>query len=142
MAVRNAKATWEGTLQEGTGTMHLGSGAYTGKFSYRSRFEDEPATNPEELLGAALAGCFSMSLGSALGKAGTPAKKIETEAQVHLTKGETGFSITRIELTTVGEVPGIDQNSFVQFAENAKNGCIVSRALGNVEITVAARLKV
>jgi lipoyl-dependent peroxiredoxin len=140
MAVRTATATWEGTLQEGNGTFRLGSGVFEGPFTYASRFEDAPATNPEELIGAAHAGCFSMSLGSALGKAGHPATRITTQAKVHLTKGEKGNSISRIDLETEGIVPGIDQETFAQYAENAKNGCIVSRALSSVEITLSAKL--
>lgn len=140
MAVRTSTATWEGTLQEGNGTVRLGSGLFEGPFTYASRFEDAPATNPEELLGAAHAGCFSMALGSALGKAGHPATRITTVAKVHLTKGERGNSISRIDLETEGIVPGIDQNTFIQFAENAKSGCIVSRALASVEITLSAKL--
>jgi lipoyl-dependent peroxiredoxin len=140
MAVRIAKATWEGTLQEGKGTVALGSGVFEGPFTFASRFEDAPATNPEELLGAAHAGCFTMSLGAALGRAGHPATRIQTQAKVHLTKLETGFSITQIDLETEGIVPGLDAEAFQQFAENAKSGCIVSRALGNVNITLKAAL--
>ena len=140
MAVRTAFAEWEGTLQEGKGTVRLGSGAFEGGFNWASRFDDAPLTNPEELLGAAHAGCFSMSLGSALGRAGHPATRISTTARVHLTKTESGFSITRIDLETEGIVPGIEEEAFQQFAHNAKSGCIVSRALSAVEITVEARL--
>jgi lipoyl-dependent peroxiredoxin len=140
MPVRTAKATWEGTIQEGNGTVALGSGVFEGPYNFSSRFEDGAATNPEELLGAAHAGCFSMSLGAALGRAGHPAKSIKTTAKVHLNKGESGFSISKIELETEGNVPGIDEDSFVDFAEKAKSGCIVSRALSAVEIHLNATL--
>ena len=140
MATRNAYAQWEGTLKEGKGSIKLGSGAFEGGYTWSSRFEDAPLTNPEELLGAALAGCFSMHLGSALGRAGQPATRINTTARVHLTKNESGFSITRIDVETEGIVPGIDQETFLQYAQNAKSGCIISRTLGDVEITLDAKL--
>jgi lipoyl-dependent peroxiredoxin len=140
MPVRSAYAQWEGTLQEGKGSVKFGSGAFEGGYSFSSRFEEAPLTNPEELLGAAHASCFSMSLGAALGRAGHPATRINTEAKVHLTKQESGFSITRIDLETEGDVQGIDEETFQQFAQNAKTGCIVSRALAAVEITLTAKL--
>lgn len=140
MPVRTAKARWEGTIQEGNGSVALGSGAFEGPYNFSSRFEDGSATNPEELLGAAHAGCFSMSLGAALGRAGNPATSIQTTAKVHLTKGESGFSISKIELETEGDVPGIDEATFVDFAEKAKAGCIVSRALSAVDIVLKASL--
>lgn len=140
MAVRSAYAVWQGTLREGSGSVRLGSGAFEGGYSFSSRFEDAPLTNPEELLGAAHAGCFSMALGAALERAGHPAEKIQTEAKVHLTKGESGNSISRIDLITEGIVPGIDPETFNQLAENAKNNCIISRALEAVPVTLEASL--
>lgn len=140
MAIRTAQAVWNGTLKEGIGNIKLGSGAFEGSYSFGSRFEDAPATNPEELIGAANAACFSMALGAALERAGHPAESITTTAKVHLTKGESGFSITQIELDTQGVVPGIDLSTFQQLAENAKSGCIVSRALASVEITLTSKL--
>lgn len=140
MPVRTANAVWEGTLREGEGQLSVGSGAFEGKYTWSSRFESAPATNPEELLGAAHAGCFTMALSAALERAGHPVKSVRTQAQVHLTKGESGFGISKIELMTEGDVPGIDEAAFQSHAETAKNNCIVSRALKSVEMTVQARL--
>lgn len=140
MPVREAKAVWNGTLKEGKGTMRLASGAYEGPYSFSSRFEEGKGTNPEELIGAAHAGCFSMALSGGLGKAGFTPRQIETSAKVHLGKVGEGFSITRIELTTRGDVPGIDEATFRKHAEDAKKGCPVSRALTGVEIVVDAKL--
>jgi osmotically inducible protein OsmC len=140
MPVRGAEAVWEGDLREGKGTMRLGSGAYEGPYSFVSRFEDGPGTNPEELIGAAHAGCFSMALSAALSRAGTPPESIRTSARVHLEKGAAGFRIVRVELSTEGRVPGIDQDAFVEAAEGAKKGCPVSQALAGVEITLEAKL--
>ena len=142
MAVRQANAEWKGTLKEGSGNMSLGSGSYTGPFSFMSRFENGTGTNPEELLGAAHAGCFSMALAAGLGRAGITPTSIRTNAKVHLGTSEAGPTITRIELDVEGEVPGIDQATFQQHAEAAKKGCVVSRALGGVkDITLNAKLK-
>jgi lipoyl-dependent peroxiredoxin len=142
MATRNASAQWNGTLQEGNGTMALGSGAFEGPYTYKSRFEDGPGTNPEELLGAAHAGCFSMALGLALTEAGTPAETINTQARVHLRQQEGLPTITQIDLITRGRVPGIDDAAFKEVAEQAKTGCVVSRALAGVgEVTVDAALE-
>ena len=140
MPVRNAHASWEGNLQEGKGMMKLGSGAFQGAYSYKTRGEDEPGTNPEELVGAALAGCFSMALSSALGKAGFTPVRIQTNAQVHLGKVEGKSRITEINLTTEAEVPGISQEAFMKIAEETKSGCPVSAALTGVKITLAAHL--
>jgi osmotically inducible protein OsmC len=140
MAVRTAQAEWNGTLREGSGQVRLGSGAFEGAFSFNSRFEDAPQTNPEELIGAAHAGCFSMALGAALERTGFPADRIRTEARVHLTKGESGNSISRIDLITEGIVPGINPDKFQELAETAKKNCIVSRALEAVPITLTAKL--
>lgn len=140
MAIRTAKAAWNGNLQEGKGSLALGSGAFEGPYSFSSRFEDGSGTNPEELLGAAHAGCFSMALAAGLGRAGFAPKRVETEAKVHLGKNDAGMSITRIDLTTRAEVPGIDEATFQKHAEETKKGCIVSRALSAVEMTLDAKL--
>jgi lipoyl-dependent peroxiredoxin len=137
MAIRESSAIWEGSSREGKGSMRLASGAYEGPFSWASRFKDNPGTNPEELLGAAHAGCFSMSLASRLTKAGHTPTRITTTAKVHLGEGP---KITLIELSTVGDVPGIDEKSFAELAEQAKISCPVSQALAAVEITLTARL--
>jgi osmotically inducible protein OsmC len=140
MPVREARAVWNGTLKEGEGKMRLGGGAYEGPYSFSSRFEEGKGTNPEELIGAAHAGCFSMALSGALGRAGFLPKKIETTSRVHIGKVGEGFGITKIELSTQGEVPGIDEATFRKHAEDAKKNCPVSKALGGTEITVDARL--
>lgn len=141
MPVRTSDAVWNGSLREGSGTMRMSSGAYEGPYSFGSRFEEGTGTNPEELIGAAHAGCFSMALSGVLGKAGHPAERIETRAKVHLDKVGEGFSITRIELETEGRVQGIDEETFREHAESAKKNCPVSRALQGVDISVTARLK-
>lgn len=138
--IRTAKAQWNGSLREGSGTVALGSGAFEGAYSFPSRFENGTGTNPEELIAAAHAGCFSMALSAELGKAGFAVTRVSTEAKVHLEKGDAGFSITRIDLVTQAEVPGIDAATFQAHAEGAKKGCPVSRALSAVEITLDATL--
>jgi osmotically inducible protein OsmC len=138
--IRTSKAQWNGSLKEGSGTVALGSGAFEGAYSFPSRFENGAGTNPEELIAAAHAGCFSMALSAELGKAGHTVTRVSTEAKVHLEKGDAGFSITRIDLVTEAEVPGIDAATFQQHAEGAKKGCPVSRALSAVEITLDATL--
>ena len=140
MAIRNAQAIWNGTLREGSGIMKFGTGAFEGPYTWASRFEDAPGTNPEELLGAAHAGCFSMSLSSKLVSAGFPPVRIFTEANVHLNKVDGKSRITKIELSTTAEVPGISQETFLKIAENAKIDCPVSFALAGVEITLQAQL--
>ena len=140
MAIRTAKAEWNGNLTEGKGTMALGGGAWQGPYSFQSRFEEAPGTNPEELIGGALAGCFSMALSAGLGRAGFTATRIATSARVHLEKVEGGFGVTRIALTTDATVPGIDEAIFRQNVEATKVGCPISKALKAVEITVAATL--
>lgn len=141
MPVRSSTAEWKGTLPEGSGHMVVGKGAYDGAFSFSSRFEDGAGTNPEELIAAAHAGCFSMALSGGLSRAGTPPNSIATTANVHIEKSDAGFEITRIELETVGDVPGIDADGFQKAAEGAKVGCPVSKALKAVEITLKASLK-
>ncbi len=140
MPTRTSSAEWQGNLKDGAGTMRLGSGAFEGSYSFVSRFESGSGTNPEELIAAAHAGCFSMALSNALAQAGHTATSIKTSTTVHLEKGEEGFGISRIDLDTVGQVPGIDDADFIKYAEGAKAGCPVSRALAAVEITLNARL--
>lgn len=141
MPVRSSTAEWKGTIREGSGHMVVGKGAYDGPYSFASRFESGTGTNPEELIAAAHAGCFSMALSGALTRAGTPPTSIATTAKVHINQVEGGFAIDKIELETVGTVPGIDQDAFQKAAEGAKVGCPVSKALKAVEITLTATLK-
>jgi osmotically inducible protein OsmC len=136
MPTRTSSAQWHGTIREGAGTMRLGSGAYEGPYSFVSRFEDGAGTNPEELIAAAHAGCFSMALASALTKAGFTPTSISTTAAVHLNPPD---GITKIELSTIGEVPGLDEAEFVKHAEGAKANCPVSKALSAVDITLTAK---
>ncbi len=141
MASRTAEAVWEGSLKEGKGSMKLGSGAYEGAYSFTSRFEDGvTGTNPEELIGAALAGCFTMALGAGLGRAGFEPESLHTSARVHLEKTDAGMTITRIDLVTEGRVPNVDNATFQETAEATRTACIISRALGSVEIAVTATL--
>jgi osmotically inducible protein OsmC len=140
MPTRNAEAVWEGTLKEGKGNIKLSSGAFQGAYSFGTRFESAPGTNPEELIGAAHAGCFSMALSAGLSKANISPKRIHTTAQVSLEKVGEGFKITKIKLITEGQVPGIDQAKFQEFAEKAKTGCPVSQALSATPIELEAKL--
>jgi osmotically inducible protein OsmC len=140
MATRTAEAIWRGDLKTGQGTVTLGSGAFQGEYSFPSRFESGRGTNPEELIGAAHAGCFSMALAAGLTGAGHPPARVQTSARVHLERGGDGFAITRIDLTTEAEVPGLDEAAFQQHAQTAKQTCPVSKALAGTEITLAARL--
>jgi len=140
MPVRTATARWEGSLQDGKGTMRLGSGAYEGQYSFSSRFEEGTGTNPEELIGAAHAGCFSMALSAGLSREGHPPDRVETTARVHLDKVGEGFRITRVDLDCEAGVPGIDEVMFREAAEVAKANCPVSQALAGAEITLEARL--
>ena len=141
MATSNAVATWEGKLKEGKGTFRGQSGAFSGAFSFGTRFEGKKGSNPEELIAAAHAGCFSMALSSALEKAGHPATRIETRAAVTLEMLEGSPKITRSVLDVRGKVDGIDQAAFQQAAEGAKQNCPVSKALqGNVDITLQVKL--
>ena len=137
MPIRNASATWNGTLKEGAGTMKLGSGAFEGAFSHASRFADGTGTNPEELIGAAQAGCFSMFLSSLLTKAGFVPTSIATNAKVHLGDGPT---ITLIELETQAVVPNLDESTFQEKVDEAKKNCPISKALASVELKVNATL--
>jgi osmotically inducible protein OsmC len=129
MSVRTSSAEWNGTLKEGNGTMKVGSGAYDGPYTWASRFATGPGTNPEELVGAAHAGCYSMFLSALLTKAGFTPTRIVTTANVHLTDGPT---ISLIELNTEAEVPGLSEEDLQKHAEDAKKGCPVSKALAAV----------
>lgn len=140
MATRTAKARWQGTVTDGSGTMALGSGSYEGPYSFRSRFEDGKGTNPEELIAAAHAGCFSMAFTHILGEASYTANSVDTSAGVHLSSVDGGFAITRIDLTARADVPDIDQAQFAKLADAARSGCVVSKALAAVEITLDATL--
>lgn len=140
MPERSSTAIWEGDIQTGNGTMTIGGGAWTGPYSFKSRFEDGKGTNPEELIAAAHAGCYSMALSGALTRAGSPPKKIETKANVDLRKEEAGFRITKIHLTTTANVPGLDKAKFQEIAETAKKNCPVSKVLAAAEITLDAKL--
>lgn len=138
MPVRSAEATWQGTLREGKGHLKLGSGVWQGPYNYRMRFEDEPGTNPEELVAAALAGCYAMFLSALLGNQGTPAERLECTARVHLGEGPT---LTKIELHLEARVPGLDEARFQELAQQAKAGCPISKALAAVpEMALEARL--
>ena len=140
MPTRKSEAVWEGDLKAGKGRMKLGSGAYEGSYSFASRFEDGKGTNPEELLAAAHAGCFSMALSNALAKAGFTPTRVQTTAAVHLDKTADGFSINKIELDLEAVVPGIDEARFQQEAEGAKKNCPISKALAVSEVLLKAKL--
>jgi osmotically inducible protein OsmC len=141
MATRDATAEWQGDLKSGSGNMAVASGLFDGQYSFRTRFEEEPGTNPEELIGAAHAGCFSMALSNILSEAGHPPESVRTTAKVHLRMVDGNPAISRIDLISEGKVPGIDQDQFSEHAAQAKEGCPVSRALAGVaEITLDAKL--
>jgi osmotically inducible protein OsmC len=140
MPDRRAEAEWDGNLREGGGRLKLESGAFQGPYSFRDRFEDGKGTNPEELLGAAHAGCFSMALAAGLTAAGRPPGHIHTTATVSLERSGEGFAITRIALRTEASVPGITPADFQAQAEKAKSGCPVSKALAGTPITLTAKL--
>ncbi len=140
MPARTAEAEWKGTLKEGQGNISLGSGAWSGPYSFKTRFEEAPGTNPEELIGAAHAGCFSMAFAAGLTQAGIKPERIHTTAKVHLSQGAGGFSIPKIELVMEASIPGIDEATFRAQAEAAKANCPVSKALAGVEITLDAKL--
>lgn len=140
MITRTGNAVWEGTLKEGKGKVKLGSGAYEEPYSFTSRFENGKGTNPEELLGAAHAGCFSMALANGLAQAGHAPKRVNTTAKVHLEKAGDSFRITSIDLNTEAEVPGVDEQTFLRQAEAAKKNCLISQVLGGTEIKLQARL--
>ncbi|MDX2056774.1 MAG: OsmC family protein [Gemmatimonadales bacterium] len=129
MLIRTAAARWEGNLKEGKGNIRLGSGAYDGPYSFNSRFEQGTGTNPEEMLGGAHAGCFTMALSLGLTTAGHPPTSLETTAKVHLARVSEVLTITAIELITEGRVPGISAAEFERLAQDAKRNCILSRAI-------------
>jgi osmotically inducible protein OsmC len=136
MAVRKAEAVWEGNLARGKGTMKLGSGAFEGAFTFASRFEQGKGTNPEELVGAAHAGCFSMFLSAVLSEAGFVPNRVFTTATVHLEQVDDAPWITKIHLNCEADVPGVDEKTFADKVQASKTGCPVSKALSGVEISV------
>jgi osmotically inducible protein OsmC len=140
MPVRNAEATWNGNLKDGEGNVKLGSGAWEGKYSFGSRFENGTGTNPEELIGAAHAGCYSMALAAGLGKAGFNPQRVHTTAAVTIEKVGEGFKITKIRLVSEAKVPGIDAATFKDIAEKTKAACPVSQALSATPIELEAKL--
>ena len=141
MPTRKAEAEWKGNLAEGNGTLKVGSGAFEGSYSFKSRFEDgQSATNPEELLGAAHAGCFTMALAAQLSRERFTPTRIHTEAKVRLEKVGEAFSITRIDLETEAQVPSIDDAAFQKHASDAKQNCPLSKALAATDIHLTAKL--
>jgi osmotically inducible protein OsmC len=140
MPVRTSQAEWQGNLKDGKGSVELGSGAFKGSYSFPSRFEDGTGTNPEELIAAAHAGCYSMALSAGLSKAGFTPTRVHTVAKVHLEKVGEGFEITTIELETEAEIPGIENAVFLEQAEAAKKGCPISKALAGPTIKLNAKL--
>jgi osmotically inducible protein OsmC len=141
MTIRKAEAGWTGSLREGRGELALESGAFRGPYTFKSRFEEGKETNPEELLGAAHAGCFTMALTALLARQQLAPTKIHTTASVHLEQVPGGFSIPRIELRTRATIPGIDATKFAALAADAKQNCPVSKALAGVEISLDAALE-
>jgi osmotically inducible protein OsmC len=141
MTDRTGSAQWSGDLTSGTGTLIVGDGVFEGAYSFRSRFEEGTGTNPEQLIAAAHAACFTMALSNILSEAGHVPESVSTDATVHLRFIDGAPTITRIDLNTEGRVPGIDSGQFQKFAEDAKVGCVVSRALASVpEIVLTAKL--
>ena len=140
MPTRKANATWEGDLQNGNGVMEFESGSYKGEYSFASRFEDGDGTNPEQLIGAAHAGCYAMALSNELAEAGYSPKKVDASASVTFEVSDDGPSITGIKLTAEADIPGIEEDTFQEFAEGAKEGCPVSKALAATEIELDATL--
>lgn len=140
MIVRKAQAVWDGNLQQGTGRLTTGSGAFDLRYGFGTRFGDEPGTNPEELIGAAHAGCFSMALSGALGRAGATPTRIQTRAEVSMDKTDAGFRIQKVKLFTEVQASGIDEAKFQEVAEGAKKGCPISNVLAAVPIELEAKL--
>jgi osmotically inducible protein OsmC len=138
MITRHSDAQWLGSVTEGSGTVKFGSGAYEGPYSFKSRFESGTGTNPEELIAAAHAGCYSMALSAVLTGGGHPPTAIRTTANVKLEKDGAGFTITAIDLETEGQVPGIDEAAFLAAADDAKTNCPVSKALSGPKISLKA----
>lgn len=142
MATRNGSAVWKGDLKSGTGEVTVGNGVYQGNYSFKSRFEDGDGTNPEELIAAAHAGCYSMQLSAMLAEGGHTPTSVETSAVCSLRNVDGKPTITKIELTTVGEVPGLSEEEFQQTAKEAKEVCLITRALAGVDdIELTAILK-
>jgi len=139
MQIRTSEATWDGTLQDGKGRFWTESGEVSGVFSFHTRFEDQPGTNPEELIGAALASCFSMALAGDLGRAGHAPESVRTVAMVHLDKGERGFAITGVDLDSEATVTTIESDDLDEIAQTTKSNCPVGRVL-SVPITLRTRL--
>jgi len=141
MATRNGSAEWKGDLKGGSGTVKVGDGVFEGNYSFASRFEDGDGTNPEELLAAAHAGCFAMALSLILGEDGHTPESLRAQAKAQLRNVDGNPTIARIDLEVEGSVPGIDEEAFRGYAEKAKEGCVVSRALAGVpEIELTASL--
>ena len=140
MITRKSNAVWQGNLKDGKGLVSLGSGAFSGQYSFSSRFEEGVGTNPEELIAAAHAGCFSMALSAELSKSGYVVDEIATEAKVMMDKTDAGFVISAIQLKTRAKVRNITEDEFMQFANSAKQNCPVSNALAAVEIDLQAHL--
>ncbi|MDR7279972.1 OsmC family protein [Catenuloplanes atrovinosus] len=142
MPIRSGSARWQGNLTDGSGTVRTGKGGLQGNYSFKSRFEEGEGTNPEELIGAAHAGCFSMAFSKALSDAGFTPTSVDSTAKVHMGQTDAGFSVTKIDLETTGDVPGIDESTFLKIAEEAKANCPISRLLapGVQEITLSAKL--
>jgi osmotically inducible protein OsmC len=140
MARRTSEAQWEGTLKDGKGRFWTESGEVSGVYSFSTRFEEQAGSNPEELIGAALASCFSMKLSGDVEAAGHKAESVRTVATVHLDKGEGGFAITGVDLDSEARIPGIDPAEFEKVAQSAKENCPVSQALAAIPITLRAKL--
>lgn len=141
MPIRSSSARWQGNLTEGSGTIRTGKGGLEGNYSFTSRFQEGAGTNPEELIAAAHAGCFSMAFSKALADAGFTPTSVETTAKVHLDKTDAGMTVTRIDLESVGDVPGVDAADFQKLAESAKDNCPISRLLSpGADITLTATL--
>jgi lipoyl-dependent peroxiredoxin len=141
MAIRTASARWQGNFTDGSGTLQTGKGGLSGNYSAKSRFEEGEGTNPEELIGAAHAACYSMAFSKALADAGYPPNSVDTTATVHFDKTDAGWTVTGIDLATVGDVPGVDAAEFQKLAEGAKENCPISRLLApGAQITLDATL--
>jgi osmotically inducible protein OsmC len=141
MPIRSANAVWEGDLAHGHGTMRTATASFEGPYTFASRFQEGKGVNPEELIGAAHAGCFSMALSHGLAQGGHTPRRVSTTAKVHLDKGDAGFRITTIELNCEADVPGISGEEFQKAAEDARVNCPVAQALKGVEIKLQAVLK-
>lgn len=141
MPIRNSNAVWTGKVKQGKGNIQLGSGAYKDFYSFSSRFEQGAGTNPEELIAAAHASCFSMALADELEQDGYDPEKIDTDCAISLEKADVGFRIAKIELRTKAKVPGLDKQTFLRHAENAKVNCPLSQALRSVKIELQAELE-